>query len=403
MEGSKKIMVIVCAQFFPVKHIAAYRLNALVKYWDHSKYDIYVYCYGEEEKSYSFEGAKIQVLKIPSMFKLRQQAPGIPIWRHKLISLNNRLVRMVSRVDYPGWAKLTSEVIFKNHHFVDLLFTSFSPIDAHLSGIYIKNKFPDCFWIADMRDEMSQNQMIKNSERLYYRSIEKKISKMANLVTAVSRPILEGFESIFDSKKCKFLEIRNGFDHDFQPLTLVNEAFTIVYAGTFYGQRKPDVFFASLKLLQSKKLLPENLKIQFIGTHKNFEIPIEFQNDIEFIEQITNSEVIHYLAMSDCQLLIHPTSEAKGIFTGKLFDYLSVQRPILAIVDPKDVAAELIISCNAGFVADFHSMEEICTGILNCIKVWRKESILQYHQEKIKSLHRKHQVNKLLTFVNDYV
>jgi hypothetical protein len=98
-----------------------------------------------------------------------------------------------------------------------------------------------------MRDEMSMNQMLNERDRLYYRKIEEKIGVNADLVTAVSKPILDGFQAIFKSTTCQFLEIRNGFDHDFTPIQVHNELFTLVYAGTFYGKRKPDVFFLRRK------------------------------------------------------------------------------------------------------------------------------------------------------------
>ncbi len=145
--------------------------------------------------------------------------------------------------------------------------------------------------------------------------------------------------------------------------------------------------------------LPDKWNIQFIETHHNFSIPQEFLSHVEFIPQISNEEVVGYLSVADCQLLIHPPSAAKGIFTGKLFDYLSVERLILAIVDPNDVAAELIKSCEAGFIADFNSEQEISSGIRKCIQVWKEEESLIYNHIEIKSLHRKHQVQKLLTFV----
>jgi hypothetical protein len=151
--------------------------------------------------------------------------------------------------------------------------------------------------------------------------------------------------------------------------------------------------------LKSSNELPNHWKIQFIGTHRNFSISQEFLPYVEFIPQISNEEVVGYLSVSDCQLLIHPPSAAKGIFTGKNFDYLSVERPVLGIVDPNDLAAELIKSCEAGFIADFNSVQEISTGIRKCVQIWKGEQSLSFNHVEIKSLHRKHQVQKLLTFV----
>ncbi len=399
MQPTKKSLVIVCAQFYPVKHIAAFRMNALVKYWDRENFDISVYCYGDKESQFEYEGAKVHVVTGSASIKLRQQQPGMPKWKHKLYSLNNRIVRYLSKNDFPGWSKNVLRVISQNQEDISVLLTSFSPVDAHIVGLELKRHFPSCYWVADMRDEMSMNQMLNESDQNYYKKIEDQISRHADLVTAVSKPILDGFQSIFNSTTCQFLEVRNGFDHELAPKNVHNEFFTMVYAGTFYGKRKPDVFFKALLELKHKNELPNNFKIQFIGTHQNFSIPTEFLSHVQFIPQISNEEVIGYLSASDCQLLIHPPSAAKGIFTGKIFDYLSVERPILALVDPTDVAAELIESCSAGFIADFNSIQEITSGIRKCMQVWKGEESLSYNHIEIQSLHRKHQVQKLLTFV----
>ena len=46
----------------------------------------------------------------------------------------------------------------------------------------------------------------------------------------------------------------------------------------------------------------------------------------------------------DANIMLHPRGERKGVYSGKLFDYISAQKPIIACVDKNDVAAELIYS-----------------------------------------------------------
>ena len=45
-----------------------------------------------------------------------------------------------------------------------------------------------------MRDEMSQNALIDKKEKAYYVEMEQKIGKYVDVVTSVSKPILEGFK-----------------------------------------------------------------------------------------------------------------------------------------------------------------------------------------------------------------
>ncbi len=401
--GNKKLLVIVCAFFYPTNHIAAFRLNSIVKYWDQSNYQIKVYSYGETKSSFEYHGAIVQTITGNTYFRTRKQKAKMSKWKHNLYSLNNKLIRFFSKEDFPGWSRKVLNRIKKEHDTIDVLLTSFSPVDSHIVGLELKSQYRNAYWIADMRDEMSLNQMLSERERAYYNKIERKVLRNANLITAVSTPIIEGFKSITSSNRCDFLEIRNGFDHDIEPTNIKSETFTFIYAGTFYGNRKPTIFFEALVELNQDNLLPKKWQILFLGTPKNFVIPPSIESHVIFLDQMDNEEVVKKLCLADCQLLIHPPSAAKGIFTGKLFDYLSVKRPILALVDPKDVAASLVLDYNSGFVCDFFSIEEIKGGILNSIAVWKGDIQLDYKEEQIKLLHRKKQIETLNSFVSNLI
>jgi hypothetical protein len=131
----------------------------------------------------------------------------MPAWKHKLYSLNNRIVRYFSKNDYPVWSKNVLRSIKQNQAKIDVLFTSFSPVDAHIVGLELKRNFTSCYWIADMRDEMSMNQILNEGDRLYYRKIEAKIGLSADLVTDVSKPILDGFQAIFNQLPVSFWKL----------------------------------------------------------------------------------------------------------------------------------------------------------------------------------------------------
>jgi hypothetical protein len=100
-------------------------------------------------------------------------------------------------------------------------------------------------------------------------------------------------------------------------------------------------------------------------------------------------------------ILIHPRTEMKGVYTGKLYDYLSVCRPVLGLVDNDDVAAELIRAMNAGYVAEFSSIEEIENEILHLFEDWRNNNLRIPDLEKVQLLHRKEGVKKLKNLINE--
>jgi hypothetical protein len=397
--AEKKHIAIVCANFYPMKHIAALRMNAFVKYFDKNQFEITVIASSDSssEKYTKYEGARVFYFSGSNVIKIRKQYPGMPNWKHHLFSLNNKMIRFFSKSDYPGWVKSIDSKLEELNQVkkIDILLTTFFPIDTHIAGLHFKSKHTSSIWIADMRDEMSQNALINKKEKAYYVEMEQKIGKYVDVVTSVSKPILEGFKKNMGKERIHYLEVRNGFDHDLKSFNHFSPVFTFTYAGTFYGKRKPDTFFQALTELKNEKKLPAEWNFQLLGTHQNFNVPIELKEHCIFLESVDNDKAINILSHSDCNVMIHPPSEAKGIFTGKLFDYLSVYRPVLALVDKEDVAAELISECQAGFNCDFYAISEIKEAILRIIELWSKKQTLEYRSDKIESLHRKDQVKKL--------
>ena len=101
------------------------------------------------------------------------------------------------------------------------------------------------------------------------------------------------------------------------------------------------------------------------------------------------------MRQADCLLLILPKVVQKGVYSGKLFEYLGCKRPILATVDKTDVAADLIQKCNAGFVADFDDVQEIEQCIEQAYTLWERKESLPMNDELIMWHHRKNQVKIL--------
>tara|TARA_R110002072_G_scaffold20688_2_gene74814 strand:- start:16037 stop:16372 length:336 start_codon:yes stop_codon:yes gene_type:complete len=106
---------------------------------------------------------------------------------------------------------------------------------------------------------------------------------------------------------------------------------------------------------------------------------------------------------ADCNLLLVPPMEEKGRFTGKLFDYLSVEKPILAMIDKSDVGATLIKEHNGGVVTDFSDEVEIEKGIISVYELWKNKIFLPIDSDKTKTLHRKHQVNKVKLLIQKLI
>lgn len=402
--ASKKHIVIVTTLFYPVNRVASYRVNSFAKYFSKDKFDISVICLlNDESRIESEEVFNSNVYRVPSnkLVKKRRQKTSDNWFVHKSKSVNNILVDRLTNEDFPGWAKNASNKLTQLHakQPIDLIISSYAPKDAHLAALnFLKDKI-GIKWIADMRDEMSMNPFISNKEKTILRTLELNIASRVDAVTSVSKPILDGFEAIMGGE-ILYEEIRNGYDHEVPPLHNFNEVFTMLYAGTFYGKRKPNTFFEALLNLKAKDKLPSDWKLQLLGTHANFSVPNELKSHLEFLPTADNESAVQMMLEADCNVLIHPPMGVKGVFTGKLFEYISAEKPVLALVDKEDVAAELITEQNAGFNADFYSINEIEDAFLRVYSLWKNREHLPFNTDKVKTLHRRHQAKLMENLID---
>jgi len=389
-------IVLVTAWFPPRISVAVNRMQAFANYLSKDQFNLSVITLNENNSpSYEIaEFGKVYRELDTQLIPFLKNIQGENKILHVCKVIWNVLLLKLIRFPHKRWMKRVEKRLEMIHQDqpIDLIISSFSPIEAHLATFNFLEKHKSVKWIADMRDEMSANGQINNQTRKLLQKAEQKINKRADAITSVSDPILQDMKRIM-TNIVEFVEIRNGYDHELVPSRNHNAVFTIIYAGTFYGPRKPHTFFEGMKIFLTQHAV--DFKIQFLGTHHNFTIPKEFEKNCEFIPPVDNNKAIELISKADASLLILPEVESKGVFSGKIFDYISVQKPIIAAIDPTDVAADLIREQKAGFVADFNAPDKIAIAIKNAWKLWNDKSYLPVDEAKVKTLHRKHQVKLL--------
>lgn len=395
MPDKKKHIVIITTWFPPKIGVAVNRMAAFAKYLSKEKYQISVLT-TTDAKPLFIENVTThripnnQLLKLPNFSNDNFMV-------HKLKVAWKVFVQKIQKNELEGWTKESIKKLneIQSKHPINVIISSFSPVACHLVALDFVKRNPDTKWIADMRDEMSITPLIDEKTKLYYQSIEKEINKYATALTSVSEPILNDFKKSLPDIS-HFEEIRNGYDHDLSFSSYhFNDVFTITYCGIFYGEIKPHTFFKALINYKNLKKNKFDFKLKFVGTPKNFTIPNELKQHIHFYPKMKSEEAIIEMRNADVNLLINPSSGRKGVYTGKLFDYISVGKPILGVVDVSDVAAEMITEYRAGEIANFDNVLEIEKAIEKLHQNWCNKTKLSMDEEKVKLLHRKHQVKKL--------
>jgi glycosyltransferase involved in cell wall biosynthesis len=391
---SKHKLFIISPFYPPVESIATNRIVSFCRYL--KSFDITVITKSENdfiEEEYD----AIKVIRIPdrSILKKATFHKKTDFIIHNLKALYNRALLFFQLDEYDGWRKSVLNFIKEKSLNIDILITSFAPISPHIIGIYLKERCPKMIWVADMRDQMSSNIFFPKHYREKIKPYEAEILEKADIITAVSKPIIEEFAKKAVRQDIEFLEVRNGYDFEIKDIDLPkNKIWTVTYTGTFYGSRNPDNFLKVVKKLIIDKRI-DDIKINLVGVTKPIPIDPILKEKVKFFNKVSNNDAIDFMRSSDALLLIHPTSELKGIYTGKLFEYIGVLRPIIALVDPEDVAADLIREGDFGFVADNDNIEEISNIIIKAYNIWKGEVKFMPNIGIAKQCHRKFQVEKL--------
>ncbi len=256
----------------------------------------------------------------------------------------------------------------------DAILSSSNPPTCHLVAKKLKDRFGTP-WVADFRDLWTQNHYNEHLllRKVFEKRLEHKTISNADLLATISNPLADTLKQCYRDKKVH--TIVNGFDPDLQnPGAGVSDKFMIVYTGVLYqGKRDPEPLFQSIsELIKSGKICSNDIEIQFYGTDDEW-----LFNDIKKYNlgkvirvhgPISRKESIHEQRKAQVLLLLtwnHPME--KGVYTGKLFDYLAAQRPVLAMGIPGSVIEELLDETQAGVYVS--SIEEL------------KNAILSYYQE----------------------
>jgi glycosyltransferase involved in cell wall biosynthesis len=400
--GNKKRIALITTWFPPQQSVATNRMLAFVEYLS-TDYELEVFCL--DTKKYKVRWSKNVTIHYESassiLEKLKDlQSDGRIL--HKAKVGTRIILSKFIKNPLMKWQKASTLNLVDCHkeNPFDLIISSFSPQEAHMVAVNFCKQFATIPWIADMRDEMSANPYIDQNTKNNLKKVEKDVNAYATAILSVSKPIVDDFKALCPDIQY-FEEIRNGFNHSFKrdlTNTSKNAIFTFGYFGTFYGSRKPAILFEALKQLNNE-IEDFNFNVAIIGAHQNYSVPSEISENVQLFQSVSYLEAINKMAEMDINVQLHPRSEQKGIFTGKLFDYISVQKPVLALVDTEDVAAQLINEFQCGYVAEFSDLEATKQMIKEAYEDWKAGRIRFATNKQVESLHRKKQIERLKVLI----
>jgi glycosyltransferase involved in cell wall biosynthesis len=254
--------------------------------------------------------------------------------------------------------KFLTEYLTQNK--VDAIISTGPPHSMHLIALGIKKQFPQLPWIADFRDPWTNIDFYKDLRLTKWadqkhKRLEKEVLSTANAVLSVGQTLSQELK---DLGAKRVITITNGFDEEDLPKSkpILDEKFTIAHIGSMTRTRNPIVLWKALQELEKENSdFASQLQIKLVGkadiyvmeTLRQYELE-KFLNKIDYIphqEVIAEQQKSHVLL-----LVVNDAPNAKGILTGKVFEYLAAQRPILAIAPEDGDLARVIQETQTGKV-----------------------------------------------------
>jgi glycosyltransferase involved in cell wall biosynthesis len=260
---------------------------------------------------------------------------------------------------------------------IDAVLTTSPPGSVHLIGAAVK-RATGAKWVADLRDSIALHPH-RSSEGMGARAKQKARAGIAHLVARQADAIVTAAEAITEetkglSPRGRVVTIPNGCDFDdFAGLAYTRgDRFRLTHAGSFFGKRDPKPF---LRALAASGL--DDVTVRFLGDFRpgdrEFMESLGLAGRVELIEHVPRRESLRLQRDSDALLLLIPEAggRGRGILSGKVFEYLAAERPVLAVVPPDGAAAQLVRDTGAGVVAAPEDVDGIRDALVELHARWR--------------------------------
>ena len=291
---------------------------------------------------------------------------------------------------------------------IDVVITTGPPHSMHIIGLVLKDKFK-IKWISDFRDPWTeidyfqQLPLTKKANKKHHQ-LEQEVLEKSDMVIVVG-----------ETMKKKFLKhnhnievLTNGFDSYENSLTIeLDSNFSITHVGSMNTDRNPTILWEVLYEISSENIdFKNNLRIKFIGKIDDTviqDIQVFNPKNIVRIPYLEHEEVRKYQASSQVLLLsINQVPNAKGIITGKIFEYLQAKRPILGIGPEDGDAAAILKKTNVGNIVGFNNKIELKAAVLKLYKDFKEERLF-VKSINIEQFHRKNITRQLAQVIKKVV
>ncbi len=249
----------------------------------------------------------------------------------------------------------------------DVAYSSSGPFTSHVIGLILK-RLTRRPWVAELRDGWYRwNRAIFPDYPAWRDVLERRLEaaaiRSADQVVLVTERMADAFRAQYqDLPRDRFAVVSNGFDAAQFPSSGAERAtsattFHVLHAGALYYGRSLAAFLeAAHRLIGSDQEFAKKFRLTLLGTldprasaevgRTGLAASVHIQN------QVGHAEALAAMRSADLLLLVaNTTPGAEATVPGKLFEYLAVGRPILAIAPPDSATVDILSQTGGGWLA----------------------------------------------------
>lgn len=251
---------------------------------------------------------------------------------------------------------------------VDAIVSSGPPHSMHLIALKLSEE-TGIPWLADFRDPWTNidyysDLMLTAAADRKHQRLEEQVVRGASRVVVVGNSMREEFESKY---RRPVTVITNGYDEEDrgEACTADTGKFVMAHIGTLVRSRNPEnLWLAIRELADAQPAFASKLSIRLTGkvdlSVRESLRKLELERFVTYVDYLPHDQVGREQQSASVLLLIlNNTPNARGIITGKLFEYLASRRPVLCIGPPDGDAAAILNESGGGTTCNFDDLPSI--------------------------------------------
>jgi glycosyltransferase involved in cell wall biosynthesis len=270
--------------------------------------------------------------------------------------------------DQAGWLPfaVAALVLAGQRRAIDAVLSSSSPVTAHVVAM-VAAGILGVPWIADFRDPWLDNPIepVGRLDRWRRATLERAVVRSAARTTFATPSLRATYARRYPHLAHRFSTLPNGYEPveppSGPPPIRGQRPFRLVYAGSLYRPAELDTFLAGLERFAIERPdLAAGLRMTFVGHLRadcraiadRWSAHPRLAPLVEFTGFVPRAEAQAAVAGAHACLTLLGAGPGMEMFVGaKLYDYLAMDRQVLAVVPPGDVRT-ILADLGWGVIAD---------------------------------------------------